>query len=220
MNFGRLVSKYSNQNLIIMQTTKILSLLLLLTLCSFRTNPVALTEAERSYAINYLNETKENLLAAVKGLSAEQLNFKPTPESWSVAECIEHIAISESMLFGMMQGTLKEAANPAKRSEVKMTDDQVKSVISSRERKVKTSEAFVPSNKFGSADGSLKEFASKRDASIEYVKTTQDDLRNHYAQMPFGTMDSFQVIIFMAGHSARHTAQAKEVMANANFPKK
>lgn len=203
-----------------MKTLKMFALLTAVMLCGFSTKDVTLTDAERTYAINYLNETKDNLLKTVKGLSDAQLNFKASPESWSVAECVEHIAISESVIFGMMQGTLKEPANPAKRSEVKMSDEQVKGVISSRERKVKTQEMFEPKNKFASVDGSIKEFSAKRDASIEYVKTTQDDLRNHFAQMPFGIMDSYQVIIFMAGHSARHTAQAKEVMTHANFPKK
>ena len=76
-------------------------------------------------------------------MSAAQLAFKATPDSWSVAEWVEHIAITESGLFGMLQGTLKEAANPARRGEVKMTDDQVKGMISSRDQKVKTREEMV-----------------------------------------------------------------------------
>jgi hypothetical protein len=191
-----------------------------LVLSSFTTADTMLTDAERKSAISYLKETKEDLLKTIKGLSAEQLAFKATPESWSVAECVEHIAITESGLFGMMQGTLKEAANPSRRSEVKMTDEQVKGMISSRERKVKTQENMEPKNNFGSVEGSIKEFITKRDATIEYVKFTKDDLRNHYAAMPFGTFDSYQVILFLGGHSARHTVQAKEVIANSNFPKK
>ena len=202
-----------------MKTVRLLPIIALV-LSSFTTADTTLTDAERKFAVDYLKETKENLFNTIKDLSVAQLNFKATPESWSVAECVEHIAITESSLFGMMQGTLKEPANPARRGEVKMTDEQVKGMISSRERKVKTQESMVPTNKFGSVDGSLKEFAAKRDATIEYVKTTKDDLRNHYAVMPFATFDSYQTIIFLAGHSARHTDQAKEVIANANFPKK
>lgn len=203
-----------------MKHVKIFLLVIAATLTSFNIKDSTLTDAERTSAINYLKETKENLMNTVKGLSEAQLNFKTSPESWSVAECVEHIAISESNLFGMVQGTLKEAAAPARRTEVKMTDDQVKGMISSREHKVKTSESFLPKNKFGSTEGSLKEFNAKRDATIDFVKSTQEDLRNHYAVMPFATFDSYQALIFIAGHSARHTAQAKEVMENANFPKK
>ncbi len=204
-----------------MKYFKLLPLVLAIVLASsFKPLDGGLTDAERKAVIDYMKETKERLIKEVKGLTDEQLNFKTSPESWSVAECLEHIAFSEGALFGMLQGTLKEAANPARRSEVKMTDDQVKGMISSRERKVKTQEAFEPKNQFGSAEGSLKEFIAKRDGNVEFTKTTQEDLRNHYAVMPFATFDSFQVLVFIAGHSARHTAQIEEVMANANFPKK
>jgi hypothetical protein len=47
-----------------------------------------------------------------------------------------------------------------------------------------------------------------------------EDLCNHYTVMPFTAFDSFQVLVFISGHSARHTTQIEEVMANANFPKK
>ncbi|MFM9838833.1 MAG: DinB family protein [Cyclobacteriaceae bacterium] len=204
-----------------MKHLKLLSLAVALVMaCGFRAVDGTISDAERKMVIDYMKETKERLIKDVKGLTTEQMNFKATPESWSVAECLEHIAFSEGALFGMLQGTLKEAANPARRAEVKMTDDQVKGMISSRERKVKTQEAFEPKNQFGSAEGSLKEFIAKRDGNMEFTKTTQEDLRNHYAVMPFATFDSFQVLVFITGHSARHTAQIEEVMANANFPKK
>jgi DinB superfamily len=204
-----------------MKHVKLLSLAVALVIASgFRPVDGTISDAERKMVIDYMKETKERLIKDVKGLTAEQLNFKPTATSWSVAECLEHIAFSEGALFGMLQGTLKEAANPARRTEVKMTDEQVKGMISSRERKIKTQEAFEPKNQFGSAEGSLKEFVAKRDGNMEFAKTTQEDLRNHYAVMPFATFDSFQVLIFITGHSARHTAQIEEVMANANFPKK
>lgn len=204
-----------------MKHLKLLSLAFALVLTSsFRSVDGTVTEAERKMVLDYMKETKERLIKDVTGLTQEQLNFKATPTSWSVAECLEHIAFSEGALFGMLQGTLKEAANPARRSEVKMTDEQVRGMIASRERKIKTQEMFEPKNQFGSAEGSLKEFIAKRDSNMEFTKTTQEDLRNHYAVMPFATFDSFQVLIFITGHSARHTAQIEEVMANANFPKK
>ena len=52
-----------------------------------------------------------------------------------------------------------------------------------------------------------------------YLKDTADDLRNHYAQSPFGTLDGLQVLLFMSGHTERHVAQMEEVMAHADFPK-
>lgn len=194
--------------------------LILLAFTGFKTPDSALTEQERKAAIVHLTETKEFLQKSIKGLSTAQLNFKSSPESWSVAECVEHIAISESMIFGMTEGGLKAPADPSKRAEVKMSDEQIFGMITDRSGKVKTSEAFVPTGKFGSYDGSLKEFLTKRDSHIDFIKTTQDDLRNHYATLPFGLIDTYQVVVFMAGHTKRHTLQIEEVKANANFPKK
>ncbi|MEK6782078.1 MAG: DinB family protein [Bacteroidota bacterium] len=192
----------------------------LLAFTGFKAPVSPLTEQERKAAIAQLTDTREFLQESIKGLSTAQLNFKSSPESWSVAECVEHIAISENMIFGMAEGGLKAPADPSKRAEVKMSDEQIFGMITDRSGKVKTSEAFVPTGKFGSYEGSVKEFLAKRDSHIDYIKTTQDDLRNHYATLPFGLIDTYQVVVFMAGHTKRHTLQIEEVKANANFPKK
>lgn len=179
-----------------------------------------ISKQERKFAIKYLNETKNDMLKTLKGLSEEQLNFKPNEESWSVAECLRHIAISEQSLWaGFIEGPLKAAADPSKRSEVKMTDKQLMGIIESRAQKVKTFAPFEPENKQGTVKEVIKEFKSLRDAHIKFTKSTDEDLRNHYGQLPFGTIDSYQAILFMAGHTKRHTDQMKEVMADASFPK-
>ncbi len=190
-----------------------------LTLVGFTIAANGLTDAEREMTIAELSKTQERITNTVEGLSEAQLNFKATPESWSVAECVEHLAISESMFNGMLQGALKTPANAAMRDSVKMTDQALLGIITSREQKVKTPEAFEPSGKFGSHDETLDALVTKRKEHIEYVKTTEDDLRNHYGQLPFGTIDGLQIMLFMSGHTERHVAQMEEVMAHADFPK-
>jgi hypothetical protein len=66
----------------------------------------------------------------------------------------------------------------------------------------------------------VKQFTAKRNQNEEYVKTTSDDLRVHVAPGPAGPMDAYQFLVLMATHTARHTAQIKEVQANANYPSK
>ncbi len=182
-------------------------------------NSTGITEAERKYAVNLLQETQEDILKKVGGLSPEQLNFKPDTASWSVSECVEHIAISETNMFGFMQASLKKPADPSKRNEKKISEDDLVKMVTDRSTKRTTSEAFKPSGKFGSYEATLQEFKTKRANSINYIKTTADDLRNHYYEFPFGTLDAYQIIVFMAGHSKRHTDQIEEIMKNVNFPK-
>ena len=123
------------------------------------------------------------------------------------------------MFDGMLKGSLQTPANPAMRDSVSMPDESLIGMISSREQKVKTPEPFEPSGKFGSHKETLEAVTAKRKEHIEYVKSTQDDLRNHYGKLPFATIDGLQIILFMSGHTERHVQQMEEVMAHADFPK-
>lgn len=197
---------------------KIIIPIVMMTLVSFGIIKTGITDAEREMAISELTKTQDLLRSAVDGLSDAQLNYKATPDAWSVAECVEHLAISEGMIGGMLQGALQTAADPSKRGDVKMTDEQLLAMIVNRDQKVKTGEAFEPSGKFGSYEDTLIEFISKREAHIAYLNSTEDDLRNHYGQLPFGTIDGLQILLFMSGHTERHVKQMQEVMAHPDFP--
>jgi hypothetical protein len=199
---------------------KTLLLVLLPVLLSFTAVYTELTQKERDDAAAYFNETQNNLEKALKGLSDNQLKWKPNDSTWSVADCVEHIALSENNLFNWAMGTLKEPANPAKRSELKLTEDMIKKILTDRSFKVKTREGFIPTGQFGDAWKSLEAFKVKRAALITYIKETKDDLRNHFAELPFGWVDSYQLLIFLSAHTQRHTLQVEEVKANPGFPKK
>ena len=203
-----------------MKTQKLFVLVLAIATMSFNKPAVELTDAERKQAIQLLQETRDALIKKVARLSLAQLNFKPDPNAWSVAECVEHIAISENNLFGFCQAALQQPADPSKRGEVKMTDEAIVKMIADRSGKVKTQESFEPTGRFGSFEATLTEFKTKRNNNIDYVKTTDDDLRNHYNDFPFGKIDAYQTILFMAAHSKRHVDQIDEVMKNPGFPKK
>lgn len=193
-------------------------ILLALMFVGFGLNELKLTDEERSKAIDHLSQTRDDLLSVLEGLTEEQLNYKSSPESWSVAECVEHIAISENNIMEMASGAVQVTADASKRSEVTITDDQLLSMITDRSNKVKTSGAFEPSGRFGSFEETVEAFKDKRQENIDYLQNTEDDLRNHYADLPFGKADAYQVILFMSGHTERHTKQIEEIMADPGYP--
>ncbi|MEX0275669.1 MAG: DinB family protein, partial [Flavobacteriaceae bacterium] len=124
-------------------------------LMAFGLNFEGLTDAEREFALRELTDSQEHLNTTIKGLSAAQFNFKPDEGSWSIAECLDHITISEDMIPGMLKGALEVPADPSRRSEVKFSDEALLDIIKSREQKVKTSEPFKPSGKYGTIDETL-----------------------------------------------------------------
>lgn len=191
-----------------------------LVLLSFSTTDNTISKKERKYAKNFLKETENGVFDAVKGLSDAQLKFKPAPDRWSVEECLKHIAISEKMLWGMVDGTLKQPANPEKRADIKWTDEQVVQNLENRTNKVKTFDPMKPENTpYTSAADALASFKQEREKLIDYVNNTKDDLRNHVGALAVGSFDCYQMILFISSHSNRHTQQINEVKADPNFPK-
>ncbi len=196
-----------------------MSLMLLTSVTVMAQNEIS--KEERKFAAKHLADSQNEMMKTLKGLSEAQLNFKPNAESWSIAECLRHITISESALWGnFITQPLSMDADPSKRSEVQMSDEQLIGIIESRDQKVKTFAPFEPENKPEPVKAVIKEFKKLRAEHIKFVKKTDADLRNHYGALPFGTVDSYQAILFMSGHTKRHTDQMKEVMADPSFPKK
>lgn len=179
-----------------------------------------LTDSERKLLSEDFQRTKDRLLTDIKGLSVAQLNYKVDTSRWSIAQCVEHIALAETAIWQWQQSVVKQAADPAKRSEIKITDEQIENGIVDRSHKFKAPEMLQPVGKFSGTDAALQAYTSRRDSTIDYIKSTQDDLRNHVTMHPaFGMMDSYQLLLFLAGHSERHTLQIEEVKASPGFPK-
>lgn len=191
-----------------------------LLMLSFLVADNTISKKERNYATKLLKDTEKAVFEQVKGLTPAQLTFKPAPDRWSVEECVKHIAASEEMLWGQAEGTLKQPANPEKKSEIKVTDEQLVQKVEDRTNKVKTVEKLQPENiPLKNTEEALESFKKNREKLIDYVKSTNEDLRSHIATMPFGSIDSYQFVLFIAAHSNRHTQQIIEVKADPNYPK-
>jgi hypothetical protein len=180
----------------------------------------SISKKERKYGTTLMKDTKSDFLKSVKGLTDAQLDFKAAPDKWSVKECSYHIAGAEKLLWSLLEGTMKAPANPEKRTEIKVTDEQFVTMIEDRSTKFQAPEPIQPKNTgYKSLDEALDDFKKNRADHIQYLKTTTEDLRNHVAQLPFGYIDCYQLCLMIAAHSNRHTQQLREVMANASFPK-
>jgi hypothetical protein len=182
-----------------------------------------LSQAERDKAIAELEGSRQAFLDATKGLSPAQWNFKAAPDRWSIAECAEHIALSEDFIFGVVTNqVMKTPVDPQKREAVKGKEDALVKLLQDRSHKATAPEPIDPTKRPMAADDSVKQFLAGRTRTINYIKTTQDDLRDHFFDHPLpaiGTLDAYQWIFLISGHSRRHTLQILEVKADPNFPK-
>jgi DinB superfamily len=179
-----------------------------------------MTEKDREYAIAQLNASREKFIASVSGLSEAQLKFKSSPDRWSIAEVAEHITLSEDLLFTTLtEKALKTPLTPEK--ERKFTDEQIQTMVTNRGNKFPAPDPLKPVGKWASMAETMQEFDKRRGRTIDFVKTTDADMRSHF--MPFGSnaeIDALQWTLFLSGHCERHTAQINEVKADPNYPKK
>ncbi len=175
--------------------------------------------AERSYLVDQLEQSKKAMLASIDGLTEAQWKFKPAPAVWSVQECAEHIALAESYIFGGAQQVLKTPAVPRPDASNTEVDRTLVSRVQNRSQKLTAPEPLVPGRKYATPAEAAEAFTVARDKTIAYVKSTQDDLRTHVGPGPAGPIDAYQFMLLLSAHSARHTAQIREVEANADYPK-
>src|SRR5688572_19462665 len=150
---------------------RLLLTLLVITGLAGTINDTAISGKERKTAAVLMKETKADLFKSVKHLSAAQLDYKTSAESWSVKECVYHIATTEKTLGKLLEMSMKAPANPEKRALIKLSDEEFIKRIESREKKVKTSEALEPKNaSYKSLEEALADFKLQRTAHIKYVR--------------------------------------------------
>ncbi len=176
-------------------------------------------ENDKEFLVNYIQETTNNLLKNIRGLSEAQLQFKPTPESWSISQCVEHIIATEIMLLDMSKATLQGPENPERKSEVTTKDEDMISGMQDRTQKFKAPEMLVKKGKFTDSETALQEFMETRQTLVDLVNSISlEDMRNRISDSPAGAIDAYQSLLFIAGHCARHTLQIEEIKAAPNFP--
>ena len=177
-----------------------------------------LTQADRDRGVQYLEQTRDAVAAAVKGLSDAQMKFKSAPDRWSVAETLEHIAKAEDFIFqNVTDQVMKAPAGPAGRDTAKL-DAMVLAMIPDRSHKAQAPPPLVPTGNWTPAE-TLDHFLKSRAKTIAFMESTPD-LREHVADSPLGQpLDAYEWLLFIGAHSERHTKQILEVKADPGFPK-
>lgn len=181
-------------------------------------------ESQESYSditsmLNYYNETLHNLEINVVGLTKEQMHFKPSEESWSISQCLEHIILTENMIFTGVKEGMNNPTNPERREEIKFTDEAILAMITDRSEKYKAPEILVAAGKYDYWKTAILNFTNQQDEILSFIQSTPiEELRNRVSDSPVGATDAYQSLLFLAGHTTRHTLQIEEIKSNSNFP--
>lgn len=168
------------------------------------------------------NETR----AGFGSLTAQQLNWKPDANHWSVAQCIDHLVtanaayypIFEKVLNGEKKNTFWESLPALPAVWGKML---IKALDPQSTRKLKAPKVFHPSS--SSIDEAvIHRFMDQQSQLIRYLKATEDlDLEKIIISSPvtnfitYSVMDAYRIIVT---HEKRHILQATRVTEMEGFP--
>jgi hypothetical protein len=180
-----------------------------------------LSQKEREEGVAELEGSRKAFLDATNGLSEAQWNFKPGPDRWSIAECAEHIGVTEAFILNLItEQAVKGPAEPEKRAQVQGKDATIMPMALDRSAKFKAPEIIQPTRRWTTSGEITKNVLESRARTIEFISTTQEDLRDHFMDHPvFKTLDTYQWILLTSAHMRRHTLQILEVKGDPNFPK-
>jgi len=178
-----------------------------------------ITNEERSKALKWLEESRQEFLSAIEGVSEPQWKWKPAPERWSVGEVAEHIVIAEASQFANVQKAIRSAPNPAWEDQTKGKTERLEAVLAPRLGRVQAPEAIVP--KGGMTLAQVRErFERQRVEMVKFARETDAPLKQYTIDNPFfGTLNAYHWLIYAPLHTMRHDKQIAEVKATAGYPK-
>jgi hypothetical protein len=177
-----------------------------------------ITDKERETALALLARSRTAVLNAVEGVSEEQARWRPAADRWSILEYIEHLAVSDDGLVALVKKSLETPPYQESDEEHRAREQKIRATPIPRGVN-HAPESLRPSARFGSLAEAVSAFLAARERTVEYARSTTDDLRNHFAPHPvLGSMDAYQWLCGNARHAESHAAHVVEIRGMPDFP--
>jgi len=184
-----------------------------------------LTEPELEQARLFLQQTRNAVIGATKGLSEPQWRFKPAPDQWSIAENLDHIVNVQERVLGPILSQLESAPMPYANRDYKAVDAIVIHQFPTRLAKFPAPEFVRPIDQIVPME-LLDRLKTNYIRLMDYLESTPG-LRQHTGEAAplkavskgaYEVMDGYQWVLAAAAHTERHAKQMLEVRADDNFP--
>jgi uncharacterized damage-inducible protein DinB len=168
--------------------------------------------------LDHLAANRRALRDAVDSVPLELRQTKPDGGAWSVADVLEHLALVETSIAGLLERKINEG-----RANGLGTETETSSVIESardtaiqdRSYKIVSGEAMLPKSAL-SPEAAWSALERAGDA-LQKVVMEADGLALGEISAPhraFGPLSGYQWLAFAGSHESRHAAQIREIGAS------
>ena len=172
-----------------------------------------ITALERQRLVAHMEMTASWLEDEVRGLSKTQAAFRPAPNAWTILEVLDHLVVVGPIYWNDLQGAKEVSAGRVGM----MNDVDVLWYGIDRTNRETALRAEEPSRKLQDLPSGLKSYRTQHARLLEYIRTTQDDLRRRVVERQ--NSDAYQWALLISTHEQRHILQIREIKRDAKFPK-
>jgi uncharacterized damage-inducible protein DinB len=165
-----------------------------------------------------IDETRERIYQRAESLSEDELNARPDRDAWSIAEIIEHLAVIEGRLLGMMKMMLTKAEGASAPDGAEASRMQPFSMeqFTERARKEKyiAPESVQPSGKESLPDSLIRLRRTREELRSLLPRIEAVDLSSvTYPHPAFGPLNFYQWLAFIGIHEERHLRQMEKALS-------
>jgi DinB superfamily len=172
-----------------------------------------LTDIERQRLVAHLEMTASWLIDEVSGLSAAQLQFRPAPDAWSIMDVLDHLVVVGPIYWRDLQNAIK--GPPSARAKTN-TDAEILWYGIDRTYREKAVPSELPKRQVRDLAGALDSYRKQHAQLLQYVRTTNDDLRARVVERQGS--DAYQWALLISTHEQRHVLQIREIKRHPRFP--
>lgn len=168
----------------------------------------------------YMDSTREALLDTVGDAGSAFASVRPTPDSWSVAQILAHLALVEAGIARLVSSSVQWArANGigAETADDSILDclDQFAIVTPAQKRKAP---AVVDVGEEANIDDALKSLQTSRQIMHQALADADGlDLGSVVRPHPgLGDLNLYQWVLFVAQHEERHRRQIEQTLRDVS----
>lgn len=166
----------------------------------------------------------ERVRELTAGLSRRQFNHKPTPDRWSVGQCIDHVAVSMGIYLEPMEPTIEEAelrgGEPYGRGT--FMGRLLVGALRKPGGRYKAPRRFQPASSDLDPDPVRREY-ERQTGRMQRALERADGLDLGRVKMPWPVFGLIKITLaqafeLQALHTTRHLDQAERVTRSDGFP--
>jgi hypothetical protein len=167
--------------------------------------------------LSYLDEQRSVLRSAFEAVPAEVRNRPPSPERWSPANVVEHLAIVETRISKILSERI-EAARPG--LAVSTNTDPILPTINYKRMYDRSTRVKAPETAIPTGLDSVSAWAALENAGsmMRAMLVSADGLALSSVTHPhprFGVLSVYDWIAFLGAHEVRHAEQIREDLLQA-----